>query len=266
MAIVINDKNIQSINTLTSLCPETFPYVPLRIYKDDDGQCYATIQTSDINQSVVFSGKVKFENDISALKPGDEAIIRLPLSKQITGILFNSAFDTLEINKTKIVAKGSNKRITISLYDTPGETPKSKIPYVNTELLEMSLSKRGISKIPMTQMMLNPDKIKEMMECMSILMNPENIIFSSTGEDIVITCEDVARNSIEYKMNEPSNEIFSSKFVIAADKIPMSIVKVMQKLSRYKDFNVDMLLCELMAAFTISNDNVVATIGIPAAQ
>ena len=97
-------------------------------------------------------------------------------------------------------------------------------------------------------------------------MNPENIIFSSTGEDIVITCEDVARNSIEYKMNEPSNEIFSSKFVIAADKIPMSIVKVMQKLSRYKDFNVDMLLCELMAAFTISNDNVVATIGIPAAQ
>ena len=266
-SITINKNDITKISTLVNMCPETFVYVPLKITKDDNGDSYASIQTLDVNASVVFGGKIKLDG-IKEMSPGEQMVIRLPLFKQITNTIFNGDFDKLTVNSQKIIAEDDNRQLSILLYESGSEEANTSmvIPFTSEELLATMLDTLGLDSIDKTTLKFDAVKVKSMLDCMSILMNPETITFTADSGHFVMSSEDIVKNSVRYSLSDGIEDNFVSRFVIASDKVPISITKVMQRLIRYKDYDIDMLFCELLAAFTITGEDITVTIGIPAAQ
>jgi molybdopterin-binding protein len=257
MAINLTSNSISSINTLINMCPNTFTFVPLKIYKDENGNSFASIETMDVDASVIFSGKVKLDS-IEELDVNTGIVIRLPVSKAITSIMFNSAFNNLDVSKTRIIAKGENKKITVALYEID-ETNLLEFPYTNIELFKMAMKQNKLELPVYEQFAISIKDIQEIRDCLEILTSPTDMYFISNGKNIQVSCSDNSGNNIEYKLDTESNSRFTAKFDI-------SIKNIMTSLIKYKDFDIDLLLCESLAAITIKNDNVVATIGIPAAK
>lgn len=256
MSIVLDNSSIKKINLLVNLCPNTFTYVPFKIFKDEEGNSFASIETIDINGSTLFSGRVAIEN-VSELDAGTGIIIRLPLSKQITDTIFSDEFTTLDVSKQRIIAKNQKKKITIALYDMSDDNIL-EFPYLNNEILDLTLKENGLSSVDYEQFDLTTDEIKEISDSIGILNNPENVFLNSNGKNIMVSSGDYSGNDIELKVDKPVTHKFSSKF-------DTSMIKVLSKFSKYKD-SINVILCELLIAFTINDENVVATIGVPAAK
>ena len=265
MGIILNEENISRINTLLNICPESFSYAPLKIHHDDDGSQIASIQMSDINASVIYGAKTKLE-PIEKFADDDELEVKLSMSRNTVNALFNSNFTYLDLSKSKIVGKGDNRKISIALYEVINENVfvKKPIPFNNVDILPTTLGAQKAAEVPQILAEIDNNEIRDMLDCMSVLNNPEAVIFTSNGNEVIVTSEDLAKNSIEYKLNM-SGPIFSSKYIIASDKVPTSIIKIFRKIMKYDTYKTTILLSELMTAFTITGDNFVATIGIPAA-
>jgi hypothetical protein len=257
MSVTLTSNSVAKINSLINLCPNTFAYVPFKIYKDENGDSFASIETIDVNVSVIFSGKTAIDN-VPELDNNSGIIIRLPLSKPITNTLFNSAFTNLDVSKTRIIAKGDNKKITIALYDI-SNINVIDFPYTNNELFDLTIRENNMSNCQYEQFDINTDEIKEILDCLNILMSPTVMYFISNGKNIQVSCGDMSGNNVELKLDKDVKNKLTAKFDI-------SITNILSKLLKFKDYDINMILSEVMAAITIKNDDIIATIGIPVAK
>lgn len=259
--IVLNSKNVAKINTLVNLCPDTFVYAPFKIFKDEMGNSFASIETTDVNNSIVFSGKVNLDN-IVELNASEGTVIRLPLYNSVINTLFNPVFDTVDINSNKIIAKNDSKKITIALYEMVNTDDSIiDLPYTNNEMFDLTVECKNLGNVEYEQFDLDNEEIKNILESLNVLVKPENILFNCTGKNINISAGDYSGNEVEYKLNDKNiSKKFSSKFNMTM------MLKILPKIAKAKDFSINMLLCKYLAAITLKNDDVIATIGIPVAQ
>ncbi len=257
-SINLTNTNVAKISTLLNLCPDTFIYAPFKIFKDEDGKSFASIETTDVNNSIVFSGRVAIDS-IDELNPGEGTVIRLPLNNSVINTVFNPAFETVNIGSNRIVAKNDNKKITVALYEVIDDSIID-LPYTNNEIFELTTECKNLGKVEYEQFDLTAEEIKNILDCLNILVKPENMMFNCNGKNVIVSSGDYSGNDVEYKLNKEISHKFASKFNM------IMMLKILPKLSKCKDFDINMLICKYLAAITIKNDDVLATIGIPVAQ
>jgi hypothetical protein len=256
MKIVIEKDSIAKINMLLNLCPDTFPFVPLKFYIDfDNGNSYASIETVDINGDVIFSGRVTI--DPLELQPGTGMVVRLPMNKTIINTIFGSAFDKLEISKNKINAKAKNKNISVAMYQL-SEDDILEFPYDNISIFNLAVQENKLGTVEYCKFEVEPKELRDLLDCIDILSSPEFVIFSAdSGGKLSVGCDDHSGNEVEYEFETISNSDFLAKY-------DMNLVKIMNKVSRTKDFKVDVLISNILAAFTLEKDDSQITIAVTA--
>jgi hypothetical protein len=254
MKITLKTESISKINKILSLCPDTFSFVPLKLYVDDSGVSYASIETVDINGDIVFSGRVSIEP--LELQPGTGMVVRLPMNKTIISTIFGSNFDSIEISKNKINAKTKNKKLSIAMYQM-SEDDILEFPYTNVELFNLAVEENKLGIVEFSEFDINSNEIKDFLDCIDVLSSPEFINFTSEDNLLKVTCDDYSGNEFEYVFDKPSDCDFFVKY-------DMNLVKVMNKIYRFKDYSINMLMSSLLAAFTLKDDDSTITIAVTA--
>jgi len=254
MKITLKSESIAKVNKFLSLCPDTFSYVPLKLYVDDANNSYVSIETVDINGDIVFSGRVLVEQ--LELQPGTGMVVRLPLNKTIISTIFGSNFDLIEISKNKINAKSKNKNISIAMYQM-SEDDILEFPYTNIELFNLAVEENRLENINFVNFDIDSNEIKDFLDCVSVLSSPESIDIISENSRLKVTCSDYSGNELEYTFDKPSNCDFIAKY-------DMNLIKVLNKIYRFKEYTINMLISNLLAAFTLKDEDSTITIAVTA--
>jgi hypothetical protein len=254
MKITLKSESIAKINKILSLCPDTFSFVPLKLYVDDANNSYASIETVDINGDIVFSGRVSIEQ--LEMQPGTGMVVRLPLNKTIISTIFGSNFDSIEISKNQIKAKTKNKKLSIAMYQI-SEDDVLEFPYTNVELFNLAVEENKLGVVEYTQFDISNNEIKDFLDCIDVLSSPEFINITSEDSKLKVTCDDYSGNEFEYVFDKPSN----CEYIVKYD---MNLIKVMNKICKFKDYNINMLISTLLAAFTLKDEDSTITIAVTA--
>lgn len=254
MKITLKSESIAKINKILSLCPDTFSFVPLKLYVDDSNNSYASIETVDINGDIVFSGRVSIEQ--LELQPGTGMVVRLPLNKTIVSTIFGSNFDSIEISKNKINAKTKNKKLSIAMYQM-SEDDILEFPYTNVELFNLAVEENKLGIVEFTEFDINGNEIKDFLDCVDVLSSPEFINITSEDSKLKVTCDDYSGNEFEYVFDKLSDCDYTVKY-------DMNLIKVMSKIYRFKEYTINMLMSNLLAAFTLKDEDSTITIAVTA--
>ena len=120
----------------------------------------------------------------------------------------------VEIDKTKILVKNNNKKLSLALFELD-EEEIMEFPFTNTEILDLVNEKNNadIVEKAISFIDLTAENIKDFISCFNILSNPENVMICSKGTNIKFKSEDYTGNNFEYNLesrNESSG--FESKY------------------------------------------------------
>lgn len=255
MKINLKSEGISQVNKLLSICPDTFSFVPLKFYKDSAGDSFASIETVDINGDIVFSGRVCIAEQFD-FQPESGMVVRVPMNRTVINTIFGSNFDSLEISKNKINAKTGKKKLTIAMYQM-NDDDILEFPYTNTELFNMAVEENKLGSIEYCNFDIDVKEIKEFLDCVDVLSSPEFLIFSAEDSKLSAGCTDYSGNEFEYEFDQVINSDFLAKY-------DMNLVKVMSKLSKFKEYSTNMLVSSLLTAFTMKDDNSLITIAVTA--
>lgn len=247
--ITLTTNNIDSIGKLLSFCPDSFNQVPLKLFKTQDGS-FASIETIDINGDIVFSGKVELEDIDLDIDTG--MIIRLPINKTITNVIFNGKFESMKINKSKILVQTENRKLSIALYQMVDEDVM-EFPYDGIELLDLAKENNNLDSYSYVRVSYNPELDKEYLDCTDMLNSPTFFNFSGITDKLICKSEDDAGNDFEFVFN---GTLFGSKFDVKYDS---KFNSILNKLLRSK-YEFDMIVSDIMAVFTVRiGDSIITT-------
>lgn len=255
MKIVLNSDNVKRVRELISLCPDVFSYVPFKIFNDTDGKTFASIEMLSLNGDIVFSGKVELED--VGLEAETGMVVRLPLNKTIINNIFSEAYESVEIDKTKIRVKDSKRKLSLSLFELD-DTEIMEFPYTNEEIFELVNEKNDTVVAGKGIVNLDSTEIKEFLGCFDILSNPDNVIINMADNVLHFSSEDFTGNSFEYKIpSEIESEPFSSKY-------DNNLIKVFNNISKFKEYEFNTIFSPLIVAVSIKDKNLMTTIAVTA--
>ncbi len=256
MNIVFNANQISHVKKLISLCPSVFSFVPLKIYKDESGQSFVSIETISINGDVVFSGNIKVE-DVSELEAGTGMVVRLPLSKPVINNIFGSKFESIEISKTKIVGKDKRKKLSIALYKME-EDEITEFPFDSESLFTLVKEMNNIDSCPYTVQALDEDDMKDIMSGFNVINDATSVDITAKNKKIKFKVEDFAGNDFEYNVETDDDEEFSAKF-------DGNFIKILGTAYKNKDSHeISMLFSSLIFSLTVKDDVMSAAIATTA--
>lgn len=257
MKIILNQIDIMKIKNLIALCPDTFTYVPLKLYKDENGSSFASISMLSLNGDIVFSGKTQIE-DLD-FEPLTGMMIRLPISKSIVSNIFSEKFDRVEIDKTKILVKDKKKKLSLALFELD-ENEITDFPFTNLDIIDLVNEKNNVNidNEAINYVTLDSEIIKDFNSCFNILSNPENVMVLSIDNEVKFKSEDYTGNCFEYTLvGKSGNSSFESKY-------DMNLIKVLISLSKFKNYSFDVIFNPLITAITIENEELLVTIAVTA--
>lgn len=264
MNITITNTNINRLKKLFSIIPDTFSHVPLKIGKDENGNCFARIDSTDINGDVSFYGNVELD-DIKELEPSSMMIIRLQTNRAVLSTLFNSVYDSIQINKTRILVQTKNKKMSIQLYQLL-EKDIYELPETNVDMYEAVISNNiGLKNDGFFILDLDKDEMKDFIDSSNILTpnKTEDLRFNiKTNKDrLVVYSEDYIKNNFEYTFTP----ILADKIKIDT-KYDYNLVDVMSKILKFKDYDISTLISNPVVSFTITSEKegITSTISVPA--
>lgn len=258
MKIVLGN-SIGAVNTLLNMCPNSFSYVPLKFYKDDDGTNYASIETIDVNGDVVFSGKVQI--DETGLEAGSGMVVKLPLNRTVINTIFGGKFTNVVIEKTHILASTESKKLSFALFQM-NNNDVLEFPTNNKELLQMAVESNNLKSCSFAEISLNKETIKDFIDCANIISNIETLSVEVVGQNINVTgIDNAGGNSFEYTfspVNIEADKDFTCKF-------DYNLIDVLSKVSKIANDNeVSCIFSEILAIFYIKNDNLEVSLAVTA--
>lgn len=251
--ITLTTNNIDSIGKLLSFCPDSFNQVPLKLFKTQEGS-FASIETIDINGDIVFSGKVSLEDIDLDIDTG--MVIRLPINKTITNVIFGSKFESMMINKSKILVKTENRKLSIALYQMVDEEVL-EFPYEGIELLELAKENNNLDSYSYINVSYNQNLFKEYLDCVDTLNSPLFFNFSGITDKLICKSEDNAGNDFEFIFN---GSLVGNNFDVKYDS---KLNSILNKLLRSK-YEFDMIISDIMAVFTVRIEDSIITIALTA--
>jgi len=264
MNITITNTNINRLKKFFSIIPDTFTHVPLKIGKDENNNCFARIDSTDINGDVSFYGRVQLD-DIKELETSSMMIIRLQTNRAVLSTLFNPIYDSIQINKTRILIQTKNKKMSIQLYQLL-EKDIYELPETNVDMYEAVISNNiGLKNDGFFILDLDKDEMKDFIDSSNILTpnKTEDLRFNiKTNKDrLVVYSEDYIKNNFEYTFTP----ILVDKIKIDA-KYDYNLVDVMSRLLKFKDYDISTLISNPVVSFTIASEKegITATISVPA--
>lgn len=258
--IILSNENVEKFKKLITFIPDSFGNVPLKILKTEDGICKASIETLDAGGNIAFSGNIILDN-ISELENGTMMVIRFPINKSVLNTIFNNNYDTIEINKTRILGKSKNKKLSVTMYQLQ-EKDIIELPDTNIEMFNLvTVNNSDIDSENYFTFNFSSEAIREFLDCINVLSPSDqddlrfNFISDKNG-NIIINAEDFLKNSFEYNLEQKCNNINA--------KYDNTLIKVLNKLNRFKDFDINMLISNPIIAFSLFDDELKITIGVPA--
>lgn len=261
-SIVLTNNNTKEIYKLIGFIPDEFIYVPVIIGKDEEGNPFTSVKTIDTQGNMVFSGTVMLPDDIKELDKGSAMAIRLSTNKNLVDTVFNSDCESIEVSKSSIKINTKNVKLNITMLNLD-EDDLVDYPENGKELFSMAVQESdGKYKEIYDTFALDFDETKEFLSCIGVLSpaKPDDLKFTiaTKKDNVVINCEDYIKNSFEYVLNNVSTK---NKYNSTYD---INLIKVLQKLTKFKDCSIETLISDAVITFTIEEPNINITIGVPA--
>lgn len=257
--LVLKKHDIAVVKDLLSLCPDSFSFVPLRLYKNEEGS-FVSIETVDLTGSVIFSGNV-FIDDLD-LEMNTCLVVRLPLNKNVVNTIFGSDFDEIKINKNRILAQNDQIKLTFSLFNI-SDSDVLEFPSNNEDLYKTVREENNLSEKDDNyhSFIVNTDYLKNLTNYISLLSNLETITFFSKNGELMVSGEDYSLNKFEFRFETKDVPEFMSVYDI-------SIVNIINKIIKFKDEHtyVNILVSNIMIAFMIYRDGIETTIAMAAKE
>lgn len=256
MKITFNSDTIRKIKNLLVLCPSNFSFVPFKIYKDENGKSFISIETISINGDLVFSGIITVD-DIPELENETGIVIRLPLTKAVVNTIFGGSFNTIEITKQKIIAFQDKKKIEFSLYKIE-EDELTEFPHDGLAIFDLVKQMNDVTDTPCIIHNLSVENIKEIISGFSLINEANSIEIKGINEGLKFLIEDFSGNMFDFIIETEEKASFTSKFDI-------NFIKLLGSVLRHKEiFVTEMLFSSLIYTVTFRNDDIVATVATTA--
>lgn len=254
MKIKLDSNSIEKIKNLLQLCPSSFNYVPLKLFKINDIS-YVSIETISINGDIVFSGRTEISNIDIDNDTG--MLVRLPINKTIINNIFNPEFENIEIDKSKITVKDKRRKLSVALYQM-SEDEVMEFPYTNTEIFDMVKEKNDMEDVANVKMTITLDDIKMVNNSLSILSRPEFININNVKGTLKFSSEDYAGNTFECSIDcDKNSKSFEGKY-------DMNLIEIFNIISKVKDVEYNVIFSPLITAFTLEESDMIVTIALTA--
>ena len=257
MKISLNKENVQKIKQLLILCPSNFSFIPLKLYKDAEGNEFVSVETISINGDIVFSGRVSISDSLTDLEAGTGMIVRLPLTKPVVHTIFGGNFETVEISKTKIYAKDSRKKLDIALYKLE-DGEQTEFPFESKELFELVKEMNHVEELPFISLDLEAIDLKDIISGFAIINDATNIEVKNNKKGLNFKVEDFSGNSFNYSLNTDVSDEFDCKF-------DTNFIKLLGTAFRNKElYSTEFLFSPLIFSTTLKNNDLIVTIATTA--
>jgi len=253
--ITLKNEDIKRVYDLIEMCPDMFKHVPLKFYKDSDGNSFASVETVNINCDIIFSG-VTVVNEL-ILEPGTGTVVKLPLNKTVLNSFFKQTDSVINLSKQHIELKDKKKHLKISLFRI-NEEDILEFPYTGKEIFDIIRKDNNQENSNFVEVELDKNDISDFLCCVDVLSEVNIFTVSVKNESIDIESSDSFGNSFKYVFDVSTGQEFKVKF-------DSSLVKLFSKVSKYyADYSVKILISELMIAFTLEREGSTVVLALTA--
>lgn len=253
--ITLKDKNIERVHNLIEMCPDTFKYAPLKFYKDNDNNSFASVETVNINCDIIFSGVTTI--DELPFEPGTGTVVKLPLNKTVLNNFFKQTSSIVNLSKEHIELEDKKKHLKISLFRI-NEEDILEFPYTGKEIFDIVQKDNSQENVNFTEVELDKNDVADFLHCVDVLSEPDIFTINVKNESIVIEASDSFGSSFKYTFNINTGQKFKVKF-------DSSLIKIFSKVSKYySDYSIKILISELMIGFTLEKEGSTVALALTA--
>lgn len=264
MNLTISNSNIIKLKSFFTLLPDTFAHIPLKLGKDENGNCFAKVDATDINGDVSFFGRVELD-DIPELQSNTMMVVRLQTNKAVLGVLFSPEHDSIQISKTRVLVETKKKKLSIQLYQMV-DRDIYDLPESNVDMYDAVVENNPSVKDEGWLIVdIDREEMKDFVDSSNILSPNKNedlrFDIKIKKDKLAIYSEDYIQNNFEYLFSPTLN-----KKINISTKYDYNLIDIMNKIIRTKDFHISTLISNPVISFTLNSieEGTTATISVPA--